>query len=134
MDAQAYGPDRRLQGGTHIARTGLRVRIRGWLVQRPVRDTAHLHWVGSEKPSLSAPRQPLRDAFTALKLACWLNTMERRLFSLPYETKDCHEKIEYFLPCFSKVLQVHSEPTPLQSSSVEDTCAHHHDDTLTASQ
>jgi len=32
--------------------------------------------------------------------------MERSLFSSPYETKDCHEKIEYFLPCFAKVLQV----------------------------
>lgn len=26
---------------------------------------------------------------TALKLACWVNTMEKRNFSSPYETKDC---------------------------------------------
>ena len=51
------------------------------------------------------PCRPNRDAFTALKLACWINTVERRLFSSPYETKDCTEKMEYFLPCFASVLQ-----------------------------
>ena len=65
---------------------------------------------GERETSPSCP-SPLRDAFTALKLACWLNTMERSLFSSPYETKDCHEKIEYFLPCFAKVLQVCLERT-----------------------
>lgn len=29
----------------------------------------------------------IRDAFTALKLGCWLNSSEKRCFSAPYETK-----------------------------------------------
>ncbi|GAX76085.1 hypothetical protein CEUSTIGMA_g3528.t1 [Chlamydomonas eustigma] len=47
----------------------------------------------------------VRDAFTALKLCCWINTTEKRLFSAPYETKDCKEKMEYFLPIFGTILQ-----------------------------
>jgi hypothetical protein len=35
-----------------------------------------------------------RDALTALKLVCWLNTLEKRLFSAPYEGKDCDEKFQ----------------------------------------
>lgn len=35
-----------------------------------------------------------REAFTALKLTCWLNTLEKQLFSAPYETKDCQQKFE----------------------------------------
>ncbi len=33
-----------------------------------------------------------RDAFTALKLCCWLNTVEKREFSAPYEIKDGQAK------------------------------------------
>uniref|UniRef100_A0A7R9YSI3 Oxidation resistance protein 1 n=1 Tax=Chlamydomonas euryale TaxID=1486919 RepID=A0A7R9YSI3_9CHLO len=46
----------------------------------------------------------VRDAFTALKLCCWINSLERRLFSAPYEAKDCVEKFSYFLPIFASVL------------------------------
>lgn len=48
---------------------------------------------------------PCRDAYTAVKLCCWLNTLERRLFSAPYEAKDCVQKMEWFLPRFGRVLQ-----------------------------
>ncbi|KAL6759905.1 TLD-domain-containing protein [Haematococcus lacustris] len=46
----------------------------------------------------------IREALTALKLCCWLNTLERRLFSAPYETKDCEDKFAHFLPRFAAVL------------------------------
>ena len=39
-----------------------------------------------------------REAYTALKLVCWINTLERRLFSAPYESKDCDAKMTWFLP------------------------------------
>lgn len=45
-----------------------------------------------------------RQAFTALKLCCWITSLERRAFSGPYEAKDCVQKFEYFLPRFSEVL------------------------------
>jgi hypothetical protein len=45
-----------------------------------------------------------RQAFTALKLVCWLNTLERKLFSGPYEARDCDAKMDYFLPRFASVL------------------------------
>jgi hypothetical protein len=34
-----------------------------------------------------ATRARRREAYTALKLVCWVNTLERRLFSAPYELK-----------------------------------------------
>jgi len=46
----------------------------------------------------------IREAFTALKLCCWLNTLEKKMFSAPYEAKDCTQKMEYFLPRFAAVL------------------------------
>eukprot|EP00878_Enallax_costatus_P042631 GHUV01050054.1.p1 GENE.GHUV01050054.1~~GHUV01050054.1.p1 ORF type:complete len:254 (+),score=24.63 GHUV01050054.1:254-1015(+) len=45
-----------------------------------------------------------REAYTALKLCCWINTIEKRLFSAPYEGKDCAAKMEWFLPRFERVL------------------------------
>ncbi|MEW5314804.1 MAG: hypothetical protein WDW38_006273 [Sanguina aurantia] len=47
----------------------------------------------------------VKEAFTALKLVCWLNTVEKRLFSKPYAVKDCREKFEYFMPRFAAILQ-----------------------------
>lgn len=47
----------------------------------------------------------VREAYTALKLVCWINTLERRLFSAPYETKDCDAKMAWFLARFGRVLQ-----------------------------
>ncbi|KAI8474832.1 MAG: hypothetical protein J3K34DRAFT_406742 [Monoraphidium minutum] len=47
----------------------------------------------------------IREAYTALKLVCWLNTLERRLFSAPYEARDCAAKMEWFLPRFLEVLE-----------------------------
>lgn len=45
----------------------------------------------------------------ALKLCCWMNTLEKRHFTRPFEDKDelqnCHEKFNYFLPLFSEVLK-----------------------------
>lgn len=35
---------------------------------------------------------------------CWLNTLEIKLFSAPYEDKDHAAKMEYFLPRFYAVL------------------------------
>jgi hypothetical protein len=35
-----------------------------------------------------------RQAFTALKLCCWVTSLEKRAFSAPYETKDCTAKFE----------------------------------------
>ncbi|KAG2435847.1 hypothetical protein HXX76_007042 [Chlamydomonas incerta] len=46
----------------------------------------------------------VRDAFTALKLVCWLNSVERNRFSAPYEAKDCDSKFAFFLPRFAAVL------------------------------
>ncbi|GFR52476.1 hypothetical protein Agub_g15045, partial [Astrephomene gubernaculifera] len=46
----------------------------------------------------------IRDAFTALKLVCWLNSQERSRFSAPYEAPDCDDKMSYFLPRFAAVL------------------------------
>ncbi|KAG2451189.1 hypothetical protein HYH02_003796 [Chlamydomonas schloesseri] len=46
----------------------------------------------------------IRDAFTALKLVCWLNSVERNRFSAPYEAKDCDAKFAFFLPRFAAVL------------------------------
>eukprot|EP00198_Chlamydomonas_reinhardtii_P002645 XP_001691981.1 predicted protein [Chlamydomonas reinhardtii] len=46
----------------------------------------------------------VRDAFTALKLVCWLNSVERNRFSAPYEAKDCDAKFAFFLPRFAAVL------------------------------
>ncbi|KXZ54901.1 hypothetical protein GPECTOR_4g973 [Gonium pectorale] len=45
-----------------------------------------------------------RDAFTALKLVCWLNSEERSRFSAPYEARDCDAKFAHFLPRFGAVL------------------------------
>jgi hypothetical protein len=45
-----------------------------------------------------------REAYTALKLCCWINTLEKRLFSAPYETKDCEAKMQWFLERFERVL------------------------------
>lgn len=47
----------------------------------------------------------IRQSFTALKLVCWLNTLEKRLFSASYESKDCDDKINFFLSKFSAVLE-----------------------------
>ncbi|GLC41538.1 hypothetical protein PLESTM_001212500 [Pleodorina starrii] len=46
----------------------------------------------------------IRDAFTALKLVCWLNSLERSRFSAPYEARDCDAKFAFFLPRFGGVL------------------------------
>ncbi|GIL82720.1 hypothetical protein Vretimale_8294 [Volvox reticuliferus] len=46
----------------------------------------------------------IRDAFTALKLVCWINSVERTRFSAPYEGKDCDAKFSFFLPRFAAVL------------------------------
>lgn len=46
-----------------------------------------------------------REAYTALKLCCWINTLEKRLFTAPYEAQDCAAKMEWFLPRFERVLQ-----------------------------
>lgn len=35
----------------------------------------------------SSPPSSLREAYTALKLVCWINTLEQRLFSAPYESQ-----------------------------------------------
>jgi uncharacterized membrane protein YgcG len=56
-------------------------------------------WAGHDRIS------SIRDAYTALKLCCWVNTLERRHFSAPYETKDCTQKFDWFLPRFAAVLQ-----------------------------
>jgi hypothetical protein len=40
----------------------------------------------------------------ALQLCCWVNILEKRLFSAPYEGKDCHEKMTHFLPRLSDFL------------------------------
>ncbi|EFJ41453.1 hypothetical protein VOLCADRAFT_107660 [Volvox carteri f. nagariensis] len=47
----------------------------------------------------------IRDAFTALKLVCWINCLERSRFSAPYEGKDCEAKFAFFLPRFAAVLK-----------------------------
>lgn len=52
------------------------------------------------------------DSYYALKLVCWINTLEKKLFYAPFgaqhtpekEAKLCVEKIEYFLPRFKSVL------------------------------
>lgn len=48
----------------------------------------------------------------ALRLCCWMNTLERKEFSRPFEDKDelknCHIKFDYFLPIFPDVLE-HTE-------------------------
>lgn len=48
---------------------------------------------GSGARSGSKQGLAIRDAYTALKLCCWLNTLEKRLFSAPYESKDCEAKV-----------------------------------------
>jgi hypothetical protein len=48
---------------------------------------------------------PISDAYTALKLSCWITTLERRLFSAPYAAKDCDAKMRWFLPRFARVLE-----------------------------
>eukprot|EP00873_Tetraselmis_striata_P022202 jgi/Tetstr1/442466/TSEL_003212.t1 len=40
----------------------------------------------------------------ALKLCCWLNTLERQRFSKPWEVKDSEDKFEWFLPRFQDAL------------------------------
>ncbi|WIA22309.1 hypothetical protein OEZ85_004625 [Tetradesmus obliquus] len=47
----------------------------------------------------------IREAYTALKLCCWINTLEARLFSAPYEARDCAAKMAWFLPRFERVLR-----------------------------
>ncbi|KAF8057677.1 PAP17 [Scenedesmus sp. PABB004] len=47
----------------------------------------------------------IREAYTALKLVCWLNTLEARLFSAPYEAKDAAPKMAWFLERFERVLR-----------------------------
>eukprot|EP00882_Tetradesmus_deserticola_P003737 GHRQ01003952.1.p1 GENE.GHRQ01003952.1~~GHRQ01003952.1.p1 ORF type:complete len:434 (+),score=147.57 GHRQ01003952.1:516-1817(+) len=47
----------------------------------------------------------IREAYTALKLCCWLNSLEKRHFSAPYEGKDCAAKMAWFLPRFERVLR-----------------------------
>ncbi|KAG2498182.1 hypothetical protein HYH03_003937 [Edaphochlamys debaryana] len=46
----------------------------------------------------------IRDGFTALKLVCWINSVERARFSAPYEARDCDAKFAWFLPRFGAVL------------------------------
>ncbi|GIL55153.1 hypothetical protein Vafri_10748 [Volvox africanus] len=46
----------------------------------------------------------IREAFTALKLVCWINSVERTHFSAPYEERDCDAKFSFFLPRFAEVL------------------------------
>lgn len=48
----------------------------------------------------------IRDAYTALKLCCWISRIERQEFTAPYEEKDQEEKFKFFLPRFAAVLQV----------------------------
>lgn len=45
-----------------------------------------------------------RQAFTALKLCCWITSLELRAFTGPYEAKDAVAKFNYFLPRFAEVL------------------------------
>ncbi|WIA42767.1 hypothetical protein OEZ86_008708 [Tetradesmus obliquus] len=47
----------------------------------------------------------IREAYTALKLCCWINTLEARLFSAPYEARECAAKMAWFLPRFERVLR-----------------------------
>jgi hypothetical protein len=35
---------------------------------------------------------------------CWINTIERRVFSAPYEKKDSESKMAYFLAAFGTAL------------------------------
>uniref|UniRef100_A0A7S3R957 Oxidation resistance protein 1 n=1 Tax=Dunaliella tertiolecta TaxID=3047 RepID=A0A7S3R957_DUNTE len=46
----------------------------------------------------------IRDCYTALKLCCVINTLEKQLFSAPYASKDCDAKMAYFLDVFSSAL------------------------------
>ncbi|KAF5829336.1 hypothetical protein DUNSADRAFT_16212 [Dunaliella salina] len=46
----------------------------------------------------------IRDCYTALKLCCAINTLEKQLFSAPYASKDCDAKMAYFLDMFSSAL------------------------------
>uniref|UniRef100_A0A061R1C2 Uncharacterized protein n=2 Tax=Tetraselmis sp. GSL018 TaxID=582737 RepID=A0A061R1C2_9CHLO len=41
---------------------------------------------------------------SALKICCWINTLERSKFSKPWETKDSEEKFDWFLPRLQDVL------------------------------
>ena len=50
------------------------------------------------KPNQTEHPRPPSEAYTALKLVCWISTLERRTFSAPYETKDCDAKMAWFLP------------------------------------
>lgn len=50
---------------------------------------------------LSSEGQALR----ALKVACWINTVERTRFSAPYEGKDADEKFGFFLGALLPVLE-----------------------------
>lgn len=51
----------------------------------------------------------LKYSEEALKLSCWMNTIERKLFYRPFEVSDeiesCVSKFEYFLKKFPEVLQ-----------------------------
>mmetsp|Transcript_16630 Transcript_16630/g.30099 ORF Transcript_16630/g.30099 Transcript_16630/m.30099 type:complete len:366 (-) Transcript_16630:581-1678(-) len=46
----------------------------------------------------------IRDAYTAVKLSCWLMIQEIKLFSKPFEFMDHDEKFDYFLPRFKDIL------------------------------
>eukprot|EP00798_Chlamydomonas_sp_ICE-L_P000839 gene839-33570_t len=68
--------------------------------------------------------QNIRDAFTALKLVCWLNTLELKLFSAAYETKDAQQKMEYFLPTFGAVIFGFKALASGSDASFEETVPH----------
>jgi hypothetical protein len=60
--------------------------------------TPHHHHQKVTRGYTPSPKNKTRsDAYTALKLVCWLTTQERALFSAPYEQKDCDAKMEWFL-------------------------------------
>jgi hypothetical protein len=59
----------------------------------------------SRPSTLFLPRIPPREAYTALKLVCWINTQQARLHAAPFRATDCGSKMGWFLGRFGGVLE-----------------------------